>query len=62
MGIVRFKGHHPHQTSKVKPTTTMVELFAGSSGMGMANQAMPSWYPLHDALFEGAGEGFSSIM
>jgi hypothetical protein len=36
----------------------MVELFAGSRGMAMVNQAMLSWYPLHDELVEGAVEGF----
>jgi hypothetical protein len=46
----------------VKNTTTMAELFAGSSGMEMANQAMPLQYPLHDALVEGAVEGFCSTI
>ncbi len=40
----------------------MAELFAGSSGMEMANQAMPLQYPLHDALVEGAVEGFCSTI
>jgi hypothetical protein len=40
----------------------MVELFAGSSSMAMANQAMPLRYPLYDALVEGAVEGFCSTM
>ncbi len=36
----------------------MVELFAESSSMAMVNQAMPSWYPLHDALVKGTVKGF----
>jgi hypothetical protein len=40
----------------------MVELFAGSSGMAMANQAMPLRFPLYNALVEGAVEDFCSTM
>jgi hypothetical protein len=40
----------------------MVELFAGFSGMEMANQAIPLQYPHHDALVEGAVKGFCSTM
>jgi hypothetical protein len=46
----------------LKNTTTMVELFAGSSVMAMANQAMLSLYPLHDAMVEGAVKGYCSTM
>jgi hypothetical protein len=40
IGVVQFEGHHLHQTSRVKNTTTIVKLFAESSGMAMVNQAM----------------------
>ncbi len=40
----------------------MVEPFPVSSGMAMANQHMPLQEPLHDALVEGAVEGFCSTM
>jgi hypothetical protein len=52
----------PHTSNIQKNTTTMVEPFAGSSGVAMANQPMPSQYPLHGALFEGTVEGFCSTM
>jgi hypothetical protein len=45
-----------------KNTTAMLELFAGSSGMAMADQAMPLQYPLHDALVEGSVKRFCSTM
>jgi hypothetical protein len=52
----------PSTSNIQKNTTTMVELFAGSSGVAMANQPMPSQQPLHNALVKGAVEGFCSTM
>ncbi len=40
----------------------MVELFTGSSGMAMANQAMPLREPLQDALVESDVKGLCSTM
>jgi hypothetical protein len=38
--------------------TTMVEQFAGSSGIAVANEPISSRYHLRDGLDEGAVEGF----
>ncbi len=56
IGIVRFEGKAPSQTSKT--CLTMVELFAGPSSMAMGNQPMPSRYPLHKRLSKGRVQGF----
>ena len=56
VGMVLFEEKKTRQTSKT--LTTMVEPFARSSGMAVANEPISLWYYCCDGFPEGAVEGF----